>query len=207
MTFSYYLSYVLLTATMVYSPGPMTLFILVNGIQSGFRKTLPVLFGASTSYFVAIIIFAVGLSSIIQKNTFLLKGVQLGGIFYIVYLAYGQWTKDKKLVELQVQPKTDKSYFLYRKGFLTAFSNPKTILLFSVVFPQFVRGSQHKTLDFVLLGATFLSLQFSSGCFYSYFGQRIQHALQKPSHQVMINKVCAISLLMIAGLLSFAFRL
>ena len=201
MTISNYLSFFILVFTIVYSPGPMTMFMMANGMKMQYRNIWPILIGANNAYLISIIVFTVGLTQILQKNMLVLKTVQVAGIIYLLYQAYAQWNK-KSVAGLTPEPlKISNGSSLYTKGALIALSNPKTIILFGVVFPQFIVQGEHRLLQTVVFGVTFLALQFSSGCVYAYFGRRIKGLVGKPSYQNLMNKVSAVVLIVVAGFL------
>jgi threonine/homoserine/homoserine lactone efflux protein len=205
LTLSSFLYFLLLCSTLAFSPGPMTLLLLSLGLKDGLRHSLPAQFGASVSYLISILIFAVGFSELIRGYPLITQGIQLVGVAYILYLAYKQWTSSGVQISTAGQaPQTRRG--LFGKGLLTGLSNPKAIILFSAVFPQFAAVGQDSAAgDIAILGLTFLILQFASGCLYCYFGQRIKHVLESPRKRVLLQKVTAALLLAVAMLLARGF--
>ena len=204
LTLSSFLYFLLFCATMTFSPGPMTLLLLSLGLKSGLRSSIPAQIGASVSYLISILIFAVGFSELIKGNVAITQGIQLIGVAYILYLAYKQWTSSG--ISLDAAGAVEGSRGLFGKGLLTGFSNPKTIIMFSAVFPQFAGAGQHSSaMDITILGLTFLLLQFASGCLYCYFGQRIKHVLENPRRRVLLQRITAVLLLGVALMLARGF--
>jgi homoserine/homoserine lactone efflux protein len=196
--------FVLFCATLTFSPGPMTLLLLSLGLRDGLRRSLPAQLGASVSYLISILIFAVGFSELIKGNVAITQGIQLVGVAYILYLAYKQWTSSG--VSLDKAGAVEGARSLFGKGLLTGFSNPKAIIMFSAVFPQFAGAGEHSSAsDIAILGLTFLLLQFASGCLYCYFGQRIKHVLENPKRRVLLQRVTAVVLLGVALMLARGF--
>ena len=202
VSFSYFLIF---CATMTFSPGPMTLLLMGFGMQQGLKRSIPVQLGASAAYLLSILIFAVGFAEIVKGNPLISRGIQYIGVAYLLYLAYRQWTSSGlKLERSDTLEEGFKGRF--GKGLLTGFSNPKTIVMFSAVFPQFAgQGSATRAQDLLVLGLAFLLLQFASGCLYCYFGQRIRRVLQSPARQVLLQRATAIMLLGVALLLARGF--
>ena len=200
-----YLYFFAFSAAMTFSPGPMTMFLLSLGLKDGLRKIIPAQLGASTAYFISIIIFAIGLSSLIRNNLVLMQAIQIFGVSYILYLAYRQWTSKGLPINHDssspVRISNERSGALYIKGMLTGFSNPKAIIMFSTVFPQFTENPGSRTMDLIVLGLTFLFLQFASGCSYGYFGQRIKTALENQARQKLLQKTIALLLVGVAVML------
>jgi len=115
----------------------------------------------------------------LNGNLAITQGIQMVGVAYILYLAYKQWTGSGVSIDGVVAVEGARS--LFGKGLLTGFSNPKAIIMFSAVFPQFAGAGEHNSMaDIAILGLTFLVLQFASGCLYGYFGQRIKPGAGKP---------------------------
>jgi homoserine/homoserine lactone efflux protein len=204
LTLSSFVYFLLFCATLTFSPGPMTLLLLSLGLRDGLRRSLPAQLGASVSYLISILIFAVGFSELIKGNVAITQGIQLVGVAYILYLAYKQWTSSG--VSLDKAGAVEGARSLFGKGLLTGFSNPKAIIMFSAVFPQFAGAGEHSTAsDIAILGLTFLLLQFASGCLYCYFGQRIKHVLENPKRRVLLQRVTAVVLLGVALMLARGF--
>jgi threonine/homoserine/homoserine lactone efflux protein len=205
LTLSSFLYFLLLCTTLAFSPGPMTLLLLSLGLKDGLRRSLPAQFGASVSYLISILIFAVGFSELIKDYPLITRIIQVVGVAYILYLAYKQWTSSGVTIKTtDATPENARS--LFGKGLLTGLSNPKAIILFSAVFPQFATiGQGSAAADIAILGLTFLLLQFASGCLYCYFGQRIKHVLENPKRRVLLQRATAVLLLGVALMLARGF--
>ena len=204
LTLSSFLYFLLFCATMTFSPGPMTVLLLSLGLKDGLRSSIPAQVGATVSYLISILIFAVGFSELIKGNLAITQTIQFVGVAYILYLAYKQWTSSG--VSINNADKVEGARSLFGKGLLTGFSNPKTIIMFSAVFPQFAGAGEHSSAaDIAILGLTFLLLQFASGCLYCYFGQRIKHVLENPKRRVLLQRITAVLLLGVALMLARGF--
>jgi len=205
LTLSSFLYFLLLCTTLAFSPGPMTLLLLSLGLKDGLRRSLPAQFGARVSYLISILIFAVGFSELIKDYPLITRIIQVVGVAYILYLAYKQWTSSGVTIKTtDATPENARS--LFGKGLLTGLSNPKAIILFSAVFPQFAAiGQGSAAADIAILGLTFLLLQFASGCLYCYFGQRIKHVLENPKRRVLLQRATAVLLLGVALMLARGF--
>lgn len=204
LTLSSFMYFLLFCTTITFSPGPMTLLLLSLGLKDGLRRSIPAQVGVSVSYLISILIFAVGFSELIKGNLAITQGIQLVGVAYILYLAYKQWTSSGVSIDKGAGVEGARS--LFGKGFLTGFSNPKAIIMFSAVFPQFAgAGGHNSSVDIAILGLTFLLLQFASGCLYCYFGQRIKHVLENPQRRVLLQRATAVLVLGVAFMLARGF--
>lgn len=197
MTIGGYISFLIITVTVTYSPGPMTIFLMNSGIQYGLKKTLPALFGASTAYFISILIYVFGITHFLKQHPGFIISIQYFGAAYMLYLAYGRIVRTKPIIVFSTAEYSN-SFSLYKKGLLTGLLNPKAALLLSVVFPRFLVNSHNFESDCFILGATFLLLQFSSGSCYCYFGQQLRQMLLNGTNQRVINIIVGCIFLVIA---------
>jgi homoserine/homoserine lactone efflux protein len=204
MSLSSYLPFLFFSLVITFTPGVMTLFMLANGMRSNFRQLGMILLGANNAYLLAIIVFSLGLDSLLQQNIWLMRVVQVIGIAYLFYLAYKQWNKKLTSEPLKIEVTQSSSYLkLYVSGALVGLSNPTAIFLFALIFPQFIAEESNQLQQLVILSVTFLLLQFSSGSCYALCGRFIQRLLTKPTHHQMVNYVCAIVYILVAGFLIF----
>ena len=197
-SFSYFLVF---CASMTFSPGPMTLLLLSLGLRAGLRQSLPAQLGASVAYLLSILVFALGFSTLIHGHPVVRQLIQALGVAYVLYLAWRQWHSTGLALDTTAGPALEGFRALFAKGLLTGLSNPKSILMFSAVFPQFAS----QTTDIAVLGLTFLLLQFASGCLYCYFGQRIRHVLQQPARRRLLQRATAVLLTGVALMLMRGF--
>lgn len=200
MDYTTYLSYFTLVFTLVYTPGPMTLFLLAHGLRMNFKDLLPILFGGSCAYLLSILIFSLGLAAIIQGHRNAILATHLLGVLYLLYLAYKQITAPNALhINGVAKQLTRKNYFkMFISGFWVAASNPKSIVLFALIFPEFVDSSRPYGYQIGIMAITFLILQFSSASVYAYGGKRIRSFIEIPGRQKHIRYVCALVLILVA---------
>lgn len=80
---------------------------------------------------------------------------------------------------------------LARQEFLLAAGNPKAILIFTAFLPQFVDPAGAVGLQFLILGALFLLLEWVAIAGYAFFGKALRHWFSRPSMRRLFNRVCA----------------
>lgn len=203
MTFATFLSFFVLVLALVYSPGPMTMFLMAQGMRKEYSSIWPIMLGANNGYLLSIIFFMIGFSTVFQENTVVLKAFQITGIVYLLYLAYAQWIKStsREGVGFLGVTKERGALALYWRGMIIALSNPKTLILFGVIFPQFIEAGKSRISQVIILGATFLILQILSGWSYAHFGSRIKRLIDTPNFQMKVHRVSSLILVLVAFLL------
>jgi homoserine/homoserine lactone efflux protein len=168
------LQFLAITLFLEVTPGPAVLFILYQS-AFGFRNTLAGVMGLLTSNVIWISLVATGLGLVLTQNPVVFSSLRYLGAAYLVYLGY-------KIIRYGIgQPKADEKtqvgqyrsfWSSYRKGMLTSLSNPKALLFFMALFPQFTRPDYfvHDIVYFGILKMTCLALVMLS---YGLIGRRL----------------------------------
>jgi threonine/homoserine/homoserine lactone efflux protein len=134
-------------------PGPNVFFVLSQGLRSGFGAALGAIAGIALSPLVYLAVSVAGLSALLSKWPGALSGLRVAGAVYLIYLGGRMcWSAlgAQGTGEPPADPASRRSGFV--QGFLTSFSNPKTILYWTAFLPQFLDLARPVTPQLVLLG-------------------------------------------------------
>lgn len=120
-------------------PGPSVLFTIGRGISYGKKAALVNVAGNSVGMFLGSLAVAIGIGTFVQSSdvAYAIVGVLGGG--YLVYLGYDA-VKTRKDVAQALVGKADPKPMgqLFRQGFVVGFLNPKSLVFFAAILPQFV---------------------------------------------------------------------
>ena len=126
-------------------PGPLSLLMVNSTLKQGIRASAPVIFGGSFASSVLLIISASGLGAIVVSSELAFNAIRYAGAAYLFYLGIklirppvsltgAQGLDEQPHSETQADSKTP----LFQQAFLMGISNPKDILFFIALLPQFV---------------------------------------------------------------------
>ena len=149
----------------ILAPGPSVLFVIARAIAWGRKTAVFTVAGNVTGAFFLSTFVAFGLGPILQRSELAYTAVQWGGGLYLIYLGIDAirhrvvHASDMKN-QGDVAPSIRRSM---RDGFWVGALNPKGLVFYAAVLPQFIdrdRGSV--TAQLILLGAIFSILAFIS---------------------------------------------
>jgi len=148
------------------SPGPSHLFMLSKSLSHGFEKSWANGAGDLTAHLWQIGVASIGLVSLIYtfQNFFMI--IKWAGVLFLVYLGIKQFRK-KSPFTAYAKGKTISRKALFWQGFLMSSSNPKAVVFFAALFPQFINPSEPTTIQFTILGLTYIVID---GCFLIFYG-------------------------------------
>lgn len=143
------------------APGPSVMFVIARAIAWGRATAMLTAFGNALGMLTLSTAIALGLGPLLQRSETLLIAVQVFGGLYLVYLGVDALRHRKAHAEnmLDVSGGKPRISRIIREGFMVGVLNPKALVFFSAVFPQFVDASVGSiTLQMFLFGLIFAVL-------------------------------------------------
>ena len=151
------LEFLLTIYILIVIPGPSVLFVVSRGVALGRRAALASVLGNSGGLILQLVLVAIGIGSIVASSDAVFTTVKLLGAAYLVYLGVRNIRQRKSIAALftpaaTAEPKPLRR--IVREGFFVGATNPKGVLMFTAILPQFIVRSQgHVTLQLALLGS------------------------------------------------------
>lgn len=157
--------YIIAAMIIILAPGPSVLFVIARAIAWGRKVAVFTVAGNVTGAFVLSSLVAFGLGPILSSSELTYSAVQWGGGGYLVYLGITAIRARKiQAADMRNQGGSVPTFWRsVRDGFWVGALNPKGLVFYAAVLPQFVdieRG--HVTSQLLLLGALFSILAFIS---------------------------------------------
>lgn len=157
--------YIIAAMVIILAPGPSVLFVIARAIAWGRKTAVFTVAGNVSGAFFLSTFVAFGLGPILQRSELAYTAIQWGGGLYLIYLGIDAirhrvvHASDMKN-QGDVAPTIRRSM---RDGFWVGALNPKGLVFYAAVLPQFIdRNRGSVTSQLILLGAIFSILAFIS---------------------------------------------
>jgi threonine/homoserine/homoserine lactone efflux protein len=177
----------------ILSPGPAILLALRNGVAYGIRSVIWSSLGNVSGIFCLSAAAMLGLGVLLKSSAILFAIVKLLGALYLFYVGIRHllgrasvMNQNESSSEVVDIPNPQR---LYREGFLLATTNPKPILFFTALFPQFINTQQSLLPQFFALTGIFMGLSFATLIGYALIGARARTLLLRPRFAKWMNRV------------------
>jgi threonine/homoserine/homoserine lactone efflux protein len=145
-------------------PGPSVLFTVSRAIALGRVAGVATVAGNTVGAFTQVVAVAFGIGPLVERSVALFTVIKLAGACYLVYLGVQAVRHRRSLAAAlgaEVERKTAARIVL--DGFLVGVTNPKVIVFFAAMLPQFVdRQDGHVPVQIILLGAIFAGVALVS---------------------------------------------
>jgi threonine/homoserine/homoserine lactone efflux protein len=157
--------YLIATVLIILAPGPSVLFTIARAIAWGRVAAIATVIGNAFGMFLVSVLVAFGLGPLLQSSKLFYNSIQWAGGAYLIYLGYAAIAASR--VDAQGMQKTEgnkPSFFTSLKnGFWVGVLNPKSIVFFAAILPQFVDQEKNNvTAQLLLLGAIFATIALIS---------------------------------------------
>lgn len=154
------LAFVVASAVVIAVPGPSVLFTITRSLTLGRRAGVATVAGNAAGVYLQVIAVAIGLGAVVERSATLYTLIKLAGAAYLVFLGVQAVRHRHALRDAlgqSVHPKALRC--IVQDGFLVGAMNPKPIVFFAAVLPQFVdRSAGGVPQQLLLLGAIFVGL-------------------------------------------------
>jgi threonine/homoserine/homoserine lactone efflux protein len=138
-------------------PGPSVLFVITRGVTLGRRAALATVVGNTSGLAVQVGAVVAGLGAVVTRSIVVFTAIKFVGAAYLVCLGVQAVRHRRSLADAFAAGVERPLGRILREGFIVGVSNPKSIVLFTAILPQFVDDTRgHATAQLLLLGAVCL---------------------------------------------------
>lgn len=191
MTLALLLSYLLIAGTAIVSPGPAVLLALRNSITYGLGAVIWSSLGNVTGLFCLSAASMLGLGVLLKTSALLFGAVKLIGAGYLFWIGVRHLLGKGMLAALpDATPGTARPprWRLYREAVGLALTNPKAVLFFTALFPQFLTPDAALLPQFLTLTGIFMGLSMLSLMGYALLGRQARGFLLRPMLVRWLNR-------------------
>ena len=153
--------FVLASVAIILVPGPSVMFVIARAVAWGRMTAVITALGNALGMLLLSVFIAVGLGPLLQRYALLLIVVQVLGGMYLIHLGVDAWRHRQEHADdmVKIEEVKPSSYQILRQGFTVGALNPKALVFFSAVFPQFVDPDVGSiTIQLLIFGAIFTAL-------------------------------------------------
>ena len=206
MTWQIWSAFFLVETALCLTPGPAVLLVLSQALTRGAPKAIWSILGilaANTAYFV---LSATGIGAVLMASYDLFFAIKWIGAAYLVWLGVSAFLGKSKTISVRAadaQPVHGSRLFL--NGFILQMSNPKALVFFTALVPQFINPHVALVPQVAILAATSVFIEFFVQLFYALLAGRAAHLAARPRFARITDRIAG-TLLIGAGIGMAALR-
>ena len=196
-----FLIYAAAVFVLTVTPGPSVLMAVSTSVNHGFRQAVLASLGSTSAITGIMLLSTIGLGTVLAASEFFFSLLKYFGAAYLLYLGItsllaARTTSLLSLPDQQARPNS------FLKGFLIGASNPKALLFFAALFPQFIDPASPRLPQFVVMCLTFVAFELFWLTTYAALGARASSWLQAPGRATFFNRLTGSVFIVAAGALA-----
>ncbi|MBA6435310.1 LysE family translocator [Streptomyces sp. GMR22] len=151
------LAFAAMSFLLIVIPGPSVLFVVGRALAQGRRAALTTVVGNTLGAYALVVAVALGVGAVVERSVLVFTALKLVGAAYLVYLGVKAVRQRRSLqAAFTGDGPAHGGLRTLWEGFAVGVANPKTIVFFAAVLPQFVDREQgHVVPQMLLLGLVF----------------------------------------------------
>lgn len=157
-------AFLVAAVALIVIPGPGVLFVIGRALSYGRRAALLSVLGHSLGVLGVMVLVAAGLGTLLAASAIALAIVKFAGALYLIYLGV-QAIRDRRALREAFQARAEPvgTGRALRQSMLVGVTNPKAIIFFSAVLPQFVAPHAGPVpVQMLILGLLFIAVALIS---------------------------------------------
>ena len=147
------LGFAVASMVLIAIPGPSVLFVIGRALSLGRASAIASVVGNAVGVYVVAVLVAFGLGTLVQRSDTAFTVIKLAGAAYLVLLGVQAFRHRHDIAAaLEARVSQVSRWRAMRQGFIVGVGNPKALIIFGAVLPQFVdRQAGHVPEQMLLL--------------------------------------------------------
>ncbi len=172
------------------APGAGAIQSMATGLTHGVKRGYWNILGLEVGLMLQLALVATGLGAAVASSMLAFTVIKWVGVAYLLYLAIRQWRAVAVDLTAQVDGAVSTGYrSMVVRGFLVNATNPKSLLFFLAVMPQFVVPTAPLLPQYLAIGTTMVLVDLVVMGLYTGLAVRLLTWLRTPRQQTALNRV------------------
>ena len=165
MSLESWVAFCITETVLCFTPGPAVLLVVSIALGRGLRPSLGATLGILTANTLYFALSATGVAAALVASRELFLMLKWGGAVYLIWLGL-QMLLSQKPAEVRARPVALTGTFF--RGFVVQGANPKALIFFMALLPQFIDPSGSVATQVFVLGASSVVIELLALTLYSF---------------------------------------
>lgn len=206
MSWTIWAVYLIAITALCVTPGPAVLLVVSQAFARGLRSANWSILGIEAGNVFYYIVSATGVGAVLLTSYKLFFAIKYLGAAYLVWLGIRTYLNKSSLVSIAAATGSKGSGLQsFLNGLVLQMANPKVLLFYVALLPQFVNPGRPVIPQMMILGCTGIVVEFVVLSTYSHFAARLLHFAGAQRFANFSRRVAG-SILLVAGVGMAAMR-
>jgi homoserine/homoserine lactone efflux protein len=161
--------------------------------------------GMQAANLIIVLVVSLGLGAVLLASEALFNAVKWIGVAYLVYLGIVTWRSPARAFEEDAADTARTPREVFMRGFWVNATNPKGIIFFAAILPQFIDLARPQFQQYAIFAATTFTVDVVIMAGYTALAARVLKVMRDPGHIRWVNRGIG-GLFVAAGVALASFR-
>jgi homoserine/homoserine lactone efflux protein len=185
---SVWITYFIATLILSITPGPGVFSSISSGLHHGFRLGLWNGVGMQAANVLMVIFVSLGLGALLLASETLFSVVKWAGVAYLIYLGIVTWRAPAKGFEEDRDDHETTARGVFMRGFWVNATNPKGIIFFAAILPQFIDTARPQLAQYAIFAVTTFAVDLVIMMVYTALAAKVLRVMQDQSKLKWVNR-------------------
>ncbi len=182
MALDTFLTFLAAAVVLMLIPGPSVMLAVGVSLTHGFRTGMANVLGACGAVAGQVVVLALGLTPVLLFAAQWFELIRWTGVVYLIYLGLVQWRRAGAAPALpDAPPDGRRARRTFWHGFAVSALNPKSLLFFAAILPQFLDPMRPPAAQLCVMGVTLVATALVTTTLWAYFADRARILLRTPT--------------------------
>ena len=188
MELSVWITYLVATFVLSLSPGPGVFSSISSGLHHGLRLGMWNPVGMQAANLILVALVSLGLGALLLASETLFALVKWLGVAYLVYLGVVTWRAPARGFEDAGDDAPHSARAIFTRGFLVNLTNPKGIIFFVAILPQFIDVARPQAAQYAILALTTFAVDLVVMLGYVALSAKVLRLMRDPARLRWVNR-------------------
>ena len=188
MDLTVWITYCIATIILSLSPGPGVFSSISSGLHHGLRLGLWNAVGMQAANLILVAIVSLGLGAILLASETMFSAVKWLGVAYLIHLGIVTWRAPPRGFEEDRDDDARTAREVFMRGFFVNITNPKGIIFFAAILPQFIDVARAQLTQYAILAATTFAVDLVIMMGYTALAARVLRVMRDPRQLRLVNR-------------------
>jgi len=176
-------------------PGPSAITVATLGSSNNSKITFLGVLGVGSADAFFFILSATGIASLIVASSFVFSIIKWFGVVYLLFLGISAIFSKAGAIKVESKKVKTTAVKAFSQGLVVQLANPKALMYFAALLPQFIDPNEPVVIQMFLMGITCFLADILVYSMFGYMGGQIAKQQVKPWVVNIINKAAGITLI------------
>ena len=188
MELTVWLTYFVTTVVLSITPGPGVFSSVSSGLNHGFRRGIWNGVGMQAANLILVAIVSFGLGAILLASETAFAVVKWLGVAYLIFLGIATWRSKPQDFAQRANGSARTARDIFVRGFFVNLTNPKGIIFFAAILPQFIDVARPLLPQYAILTATTFAVDVVVMAAYTAAAARALRLMRDPRKLRWVNR-------------------